>query len=132
MALQVEPSTGAPSPPLGTEAPAGSGADGLTAVVDAVWETLQVTNPQGVEPATLAAIAAQVGVSVEALLSEDPELLPNLASVLPAGRAATPPAERAGDAAALALLISAPHTDQGGATSLGETFRSALHNLNVN
>jgi len=117
----------------------------LRSRTEAVWETLEIVSPQGVERSTLEEIAANVGVTLEDLLGSD-DLVPNLEAVLGNGNSAA----AAGDGAAstapsapaqpsesdlskLTLLSSAPRGGHGDrAASLEETFRSAIHNLGVN
>jgi putative ABC transport system permease protein len=113
------------------------------AITRAVWETLEVTNPEGIERETLEEVAASVGVSLDVLLSEDGELVPDLAPLAgdglePADRRAQSPDQIArqvgdgGDRTGLALLSTPPTTGRTGATSLSETVRSALHNIGAN
>jgi len=121
----------------------------LRSRTEAVWETLEVVSPLGVERSTLEQIAANVGVSLEDLLGSDEDLVPNLeaasgngnvgaARPLAAGDGAThtapsePGEPRESDLSKLALLSSAPQGGHGSAASLQETFSSAIHNLGVN
>jgi putative ABC transport system permease protein len=105
-------------------------------LANAVWETLQVTNPEGVDRATLEEIAAGVGVPVDVLLAQGQEGIQGTAGGSPPDPATADltkePAASPLDLANLALLSTAPHTDVKGATSIRETFRSALHNLGAN
>jgi putative ABC transport system permease protein len=123
----------------------------LQALTDAVWETLDVISPQGVELETLKEIASNVGVPLDALLSGNSDLLPDLTPAAASGETAamTSPsaagdgagatltsddavAQREQDLSNLSLLSTAPHVSKTGATSLREMFRSALHNLAIN
>jgi hypothetical protein len=125
--------------------------EGLQPLIDAVWETLEIFSPQGVELETLEEIATNVGVSLDALLSEDRDLLPDLAPAAASGEGAAMTltsaasygagaaptsddavAQREQDLSNLSLLSTAPHVNKTGATSLREMFRSALHNLAIN
>ena len=121
------------------------------ALVDAVWETLQITSPQGIEREALEEIAANLNIPLSILLGGNPDLVPNLASVLAGNEAATEPLlpssdghrangteateesqTIAGDLSKIALLSTVPHTGAARAVSFGETFRTALHNLGAN
>ncbi|HTE84679.1 MAG TPA: ABC transporter permease [Dehalococcoidia bacterium] len=104
-------------------------------LADAVWETLRITNPEGVDRGELESVAASVGIPLGVLLAQEPESEDREAggqSATPAGVLAVDGKTRPANLANLVLLSTPPHTDVRGATSLNETFRSALHNLAAN
>jgi putative ABC transport system permease protein len=103
----------------------------------AVWETLSITNPEGVDRSELESIAANVGMPVEVLLDAQPQSEAEQGSAANADETDAPLLSAAeddllGNLANLSLLSKAPQTDVRGATSPGETFRSALQNLGAN
>jgi putative ABC transport system permease protein len=106
-------------------------ADELARIADAVWETLKVTNPEGVQAGELEAIASSIGVPLEVLQERRPASKQGLDWAGSGGTADDVPLS-ASMAPNLAILSSAPHTSARGSTSLRETLRSALHNLGAN
>jgi putative ABC transport system permease protein len=105
-------------------------------LVEGVWGTLQVLSPQGVDQAKLEEIASELGIRVEDLFREQPNLTPATATAVapdgPDDDSDAPSSDTGGDFAKLALLAAAPRTRGGGAIPLGETLTSAMHNLAAN
>jgi putative ABC transport system permease protein len=106
-------------------------ADEMARIADAVWETLRVTNPEGVPPGELDAIASSIGVPVEVLEERRPVRteVPDWVGAVAVADNVPLSADMAPN---LAILSLAPRTSARGSTSLRETLRSALHNLGAN
>jgi putative ABC transport system permease protein len=95
-----------------------------------IWAALQVARPEGIDRASLELIAANTGLSVDALLRE------HQGAVAPL-EAHREPADMkkliSSDLSAnLELLSRPPHTESAGASPFREAFHSALHNLMAN
>jgi putative ABC transport system permease protein len=104
----------------------------LARLADAVWETLKVTNPEGVQAGELEAIAASVGVPVDVLKERRPSRTDGTEWAPDARATADNVPLPASMAPNLAILSSPPRTNARGGTSWRETLRSALHNLSAN